>query len=90
MNPVTSAVVRMHKRFGANRTKTRTKLRFSVNQSLAFLGDLLQKEKNTGMSWDEQFKTVDSFLKVSDEDKVRREKLVAHWASEGGGGASSY
>ena len=72
----------MHKSIGTNRTKTRTKLRFSVNQALAFLGDHLHKEKKTGMSWNEQIKAVDSFLKVSDEDEVRLEKLVAQWASE--------
>ena len=79
-NPVTSAVERMHKSLGANRIKTKTKLRFSVNQALAFLGDHLHKEKKTGMSWNEQIKAVDSFLKVL--NKVRLERLVAQQASE--------
>jgi len=82
LDPVTSRVERMHKRFAANRVKTRTRLRFSVNQSLAFLGDSLQSEKKTIMSWDEQLKKVDAFMTVTDDDEERLDKLVAQWIEE--------
>lgn len=85
LNPTTSRDERLHKKFAMNRTKTRVRLRFTVNQSLAFVNDQLQREtsaKGSGMTWTEQVKRLEAFMAVSDEDEANLEKLVAQWAAE--------
>ena len=52
LDPVTSRVERMHKRFAANRTKLRSTLRFSVNQSLAFLNDTIHNQAKGELDMD--------------------------------------
>jgi hypothetical protein len=85
LNPTTSRDERLHKKFAMNRTKTRVRLRFTVNQSLAFLNDQLQREasaKGRGMSWTEQVKRLNAFMEVSDEEEANLDKLVTQWATE--------
>jgi hypothetical protein len=82
LDPVTSRAERMHKRFSASRTKTRSRLRRSVNQALAFLNDDFARETSQtslGLAWDHLLVKMESFENVSDAQEKKLEDLVAGW-----------
>jgi len=84
LDPVSSDVERLHKITKANRTKTRSRLKYTVNQALSF-GKLQLIHSNNppkGLSWADLRGLHNRMMTVTDDEDQWAQLLHEKWANE--------